>query len=507
MSKFAKLFSLILSIFLFVFLQYSSPTLLAQDNTLIGPAVCGGRTMYISNDGNYYTTFCSAVCVGCTVAQTFQGCGFGQQCFVGERFEGCAGVDLTQCSADEYNYDECNVSQTAGNPYLYDSQSCSSEGGCFIPYPGVGQGGGICVHSQEDVEFNCDNPPGNVCNASEYNICFNNTDEAGLVASDGSGRANLCDCAEYIPDGNGGTTPMCFFEDQASYDAALQQLQEDETPWSDDWCPTCPPGYTVSVDNINGTSVCRSNSMSPPITDPVSFATCGDGQYCDLLIGGGSCRDYINECRYIGVTGDADTFEGCDTFEGRDVSCSIEGYDYCCPSTNNCEEAGGEAQQCIQVPGTTIIAPGGGFIQGCNDAFDGNYPVECDSSNVSSSTYSCCRSRQACSALGGRAPNDGFEWAGCEGNTSGIPTAIGCIDFSNVSSISISLIRFAIGLGGGVTLILIAYAAFVIMTSAGDPKQLAQGREVLTAALIGLVMFAISGLIMRVIGIDVLGLF
>lgn len=57
---------------------------------------------------------------------------------------------------------------------------------------------------------------------------------------------------------------------------------------------------------------------------------------------------------------------------------------------------------------------------------------------------------------------------------------------------------------GGIALVLIAVAGFNIMTAAGDPQKLNGGRELLTAAVSGLVLIIFSVFILRLIGVQIL---
>jgi len=89
----------------------------------------------------------------------------------------------------------------------------------------------------------------------------------------------------------------------------------------------------------------------------------------------------------------------------------------------------------------------------------------------------------------------------------GINTAIGCVPFSNdttTSDLVGFILRWAIGVGGGIAFLLILYAGFQIMTSSGDPNRLKGGQELLTAAISGLIMLLFSVVLLRIIGVDIL---
>jgi len=88
----------------------------------------------------------------------------------------------------------------------------------------------------------------------------------------------------------------------------------------------------------------------------------------------------------------------------------------------------------------------------------------------------------------------------------GIDTAIGCIPIENTNSLIGFILRWAVGIGGGIAFLLIVFAGFQIMTSAGNPERLQAGRELLTSAIAGLILLIFSVFILRIIGIDILKL-
>jgi len=113
-------------------------------------------------------------------------------------------------------------------------------------------------------------------------------------------------------------------------------------------------------------------------------------------------------------------------------------------------------------------------------------------------------------------PGGFWGWVTFEGET-GINTAIGCVPLeiglfgsgdrnAGTQAFTSFVLRWATGLGGGIAFILIVYAGFMITTSAGDPKRLQAGKELLTAAISGLLMLIFAIFILRIIGVDILGL-
>lgn len=96
----------------------------------------------------------------------------------------------------------------------------------------------------------------------------------------------------------------------------------------------------------------------------------------------------------------------------------------------------------------------------------------------------------------------------CEGN--GIKTAIGCIPVLGDSSgkeFMTFVLRWAVGVGGGIAFLLILYAGFMTMTSAGNPERLKAGQELLTSAISGLILLILSVFVLNFIGINILGIF
>ena len=69
-----------------------------------------------------------------------------------------------------------------------------------------------------------------------------------------------------------------------------------------------------------------------------------------------------------------------------------------------------------------------------------------------------------------------------------------------------SLITFGIGIAGGVAFLLLIYGGFKFMFSFGNPENIQQGREIITSAIIGLLVVVFSVFLLRLIGISILGL-
>ncbi len=93
----------------------------------------------------------------------------------------------------------------------------------------------------------------------------------------------------------------------------------------------------------------------------------------------------------------------------------------------------------------------------------------------------------------------------CQGGT-GINTAIGCIPINNEEALLEFLLRWFIGIAGAIAISLIVYAGIQIMTSSGNPEKIGAGKELLTAAIGGIVLLIFSVFILRLFGVEILKL-
>lgn len=90
-------------------------------------------------------------------------------------------------------------------------------------------------------------------------------------------------------------------------------------------------------------------------------------------------------------------------------------------------------------------------------------------------------------------------------NGGGVVTALGCIPTSPVALIQ-GLLTMATAAAGGIALLLMAFGAIEMMTSAGNPDTLKKGQQQFTSAVIGLLFIIFSVLLLKIIGVDILGL-
>lgn len=103
--------------------------------------------------------------------------------------------------------------------------------------------------------------------------------------------------------------------------------------------------------------------------------------------------------------------------------------------------------------------------------------------------------RAACQACTEGSPDQ-------EGNE-GVWTAIGCIK-RDPQSIMQRFISVGLGMSGGVALLTFLAAGFIFSTSQGDPKAYGKAKEMMTAAIVGIVFVIFSVTILQFIGYNIL---
>jgi len=90
----------------------------------------------------------------------------------------------------------------------------------------------------------------------------------------------------------------------------------------------------------------------------------------------------------------------------------------------------------------------------------------------------------------------------CEDGT--CPTALGNIS-TDIASFSTQFLSIAIGIAGGIALVLMVIGSIRVLMSSGDPKGIGAGRDMIIAAVAGLLFLIFSVLILKFIGLNILG--
>jgi hypothetical protein len=86
------------------------------------------------------------------------------------------------------------------------------------------------------------------------------------------------------------------------------------------------------------------------------------------------------------------------------------------------------------------------------------------------------------------------------------PALAASIDASTPGAFVGSLAVAAVGIGGGVALLLLIYGGLMFSLSRGDPTKVQEAGEIITNALGGLALIVFATLILRIVGKDILDL-
>lgn len=236
--------------------------------------------------------------------------------------------------------------------------------------------------------------------------------------------------------------------------------------FTDTSCYAGPPaviGFENLCDTFNGeTPQCAPyNSSHGPLEGPCGACTCvGAAPEPTVTPGGPTVTP--------GVTGCISEGNSC-TSSGTPC-CNLPQPMTCCAATNTCL-------------GDVVCSQGG-----YKDSLITIRNV-CDS--VGPGLKSTCESCMKATSEGGK----GGAW-----------TAIGCLETENPSAFIGTLLTFGIGIAGGIAFLLILLGGFQMMTAAGNPEQLNAGKELVGSAITGLLLIVFSVFILRVIGVDILGI-
>lgn len=84
-------------------------------------------------------------------------------------------------------------------------------------------------------------------------------------------------------------------------------------------------------------------------------------------------------------------------------------------------------------------------------------------------------------------------------------TAIGCLENDPPALVG-HLIGIGGGLAGGVAFLMMLFGAAQLVLSQGVPEKIQQAREIITSAVIGVVFIFLSILILKLIGVQILGI-
>jgi len=162
------------------------------------------------------------------------------------------------------------------------------------------------------------------------------------------------------------------------------------------------------------------------------------------------------------------------------------------------------------------------FSQTFKIASKGDYiakVIEGPRCNQPLSSYGCQGLPFSVRMPGAPTPGGGGTWPGGTGGgikptpcpvgtdaEGGILTALGCIPTKDPTRFVAWILKFAIGIGGGIAILLIIFGAFQVMTSSGNPENLKKGNEMITSAIGGLIFIIFSVFLLKLIGVNILSI-
>jgi len=82
-------------------------------------------------------------------------------------------------------------------------------------------------------------------------------------------------------------------------------------------------------------------------------------------------------------------------------------------------------------------------------------------------------------------------------------TAVGCLSVTG-EELAGDVIRFLLGVAGGISLLSMLGAAFILSTSRGESAKVKEAKELITASVTGLLFLIFSIIILQFIGVTIL---
>ncbi len=454
-----------------------------------------GSVIYSESDGWGGNATCTNF--GCT-------CDWGSPCPPGWNFSTTVNTHSADIVANiTYTWEYCN---TSGN---CTTETVSAAANCQTPAP----------------------PPPNPCGPNVY--WYQTAVEPDTCGEDTCAAGQRCES-------NGSGTPQCVSRSACYAQQACSPAYWYQSPVDSTQCGQGVCGDSQRCETLGGGGICNTReectaSCGPPVywyTTTVDPDTCGDGgctagQRCESNGGEPTCN---NRAQCI-PTGTPCTSPVTGTPEATD--CGIGG----CPSTQYCQAGSNpicaDHTVCGSGPGPNCATVG----EECNQI---NTPC-CDSSqtcafNAWANTQICISAEPICDVgvagdqicqdictFGGTCipinPNepDNGGTCDCTAGSGGIsdettyedeeaipPTYVGAIvDFeSMLSNLYKLLLPLAIGIAG---IPLVTLAGYRIMTSRGNPDQLKEGTEDLTATGAGILYLLLALTILRIVLNNFLG--
>jgi len=83
-------------------------------------------------------------------------------------------------------------------------------------------------------------------------------------------------------------------------------------------------------------------------------------------------------------------------------------------------------------------------------------------------------------------------------------TSVGCVKSNVGSFIQDTLLGWGVGIAGGVSMLCIMYAAFMMQTSGGEAEKIKKAQQLMTSCITGLMIIIFSVFILQLIGVKIL---
>lgn len=191
---------------------------------------------------------------------------------------------------------------------------------------------------------------------------------------------------------------------------------------------------------------------------------------------------------------------------------------YCCDTQVDCDNTKAGIQQEIKKATEQQTSPPGCTQVASNQTTcTGTQPVACSQKFPTPGKINryCCYTQADCDNAKASIQQDITDQLAkpqssgvtCGTNNTGIKTAIGCIPvLGSTDDFLAAVLKWAVGIGGGIAFALMLYAGFMLMTAQGNPERMKAGQELLTSAVAGLILLIFSIFILKFIGVDILGL-
>ncbi len=323
----------------------------------------------------------------------------------------------------------------------------------------------------------------------------------------------------------------------------------------------CAPGEILRTCNLNSFQVCQESggNVGCPSGFRPSDPSCGEGQDCCANYLSGSFPNLSCSPDYyccVPETTPTTAPVNCESY-GPGWECISTSTSYCnsiggvyisCqsgPNTGSCcappptPTPTGGLNPCILVGGRCVeteddcawneleisqecptsspiccgpIDPGG--IGDCSSLDDAICRDQCgENESAWISMNNCMESGQECCLLNPHAYSELEIWCDESGGrtaayTGKLYTAIGCIPITGDGTDFVSFIlRWGIGIAGGIALLLIVFGAIQIITAGGNPQKVQAGKELISSALAGFLFLLLSVYLLEFIGIEILNIF